>query len=515
MSDLELVLLLLTIVIVITAASRKLGLSIPIAMVVAGLVLSFAPFVPRVALPPDLVFLGFLPPLVFSGGYLTSLRDFKANLRPIMLLAFGLVIFTAAVVALVAHTLVPDLGWPAAFALGGIVSPPDEIAAMAIFQRLGVPRRIVTILEGESLVNDATALVIYRFAVAAAAVGAFSLFDASMSFVLVLAGGVVVGTVVGYAIDFIADRVTDTPLAVAITLIAPYAAYLPAESLGVSGVLATVVAGLWARHAMRHLSSDARIVGTAVWQIWLFLLNGLVFLLLGLQLRTVVGAVDLSTTTIGVAAAIVLAVVLSRFVWVFPATYLPRLIPAIGRADPNPPWRAVVVVAWSGLRGVVSLAAALALPVTFPYRDLILLFTFTVILATLVGQGLTLPIVVRSLGLAPEEDTAHAESHARALTGEAALRRIDELAIEWPGHTELVGTLRSQYEHRTSHAEIHHSDEPGAAEKELLEHSQIRRAVIDAERRAAFDLHERAIIDDEMLRRLERDLDLEELRMEA
>jgi Na+/H+ antiporter len=516
MSEIQLVLLLLAVVIVLTAISRRLGASTPIVMVVGGLLLSFAPGVPRVELPPDLVFFGFLPPLLFAGGYFTSLRDFKANLRPIVLLAFGLVLFTSALVAAVAHALVPALGWPGAFALGGIVSPPDAVAATAIFQRLGVPRRIVTILEGESLVNDATALVIYRFAVAAASAGAFSLLDASGAFVSALVGGVAVGMLVGYAIDRLAQRIADTALVVAISLVAPYAAYLPAESIGVSGVLAAVVGGLWARHAMRHASSDARVVAAAVWQIWLFLLNGLVFFLLGLQLPAVLRGVELTPVTLGAAAAIVLTVVFGRFLWVFPVVKVQRLIfPLLRRADPTPPWRAVTVVAWSGLRGVVSLAAALALPAGFPQRDLILLFTFIVILATLVGQGLTLPTLIRALGLAPEEDTAHAEAHARALTAEAALSRLDELASEWPGHKELIDSLRSQYEHRASHAELRHSEEPGAAEKELLEHSQIRRELIEAERRAAFDLHERAVIDDPLLRRIERDLDLEELRAEG
>jgi CPA1 family monovalent cation:H+ antiporter len=515
MTTIELVLLLITVVIAITALSRRLGLSTPIAMVLGGLVLSFVPFIPQVVLPPDLVFLGFLPPLLFAGGYFTSLREFKANLRAIVLLAFGLVIFTAAVVALVAHTFFPQLGWPGAFALGGIVAPPDAVAATAIFQRLGVPRRIVTILEGESLVNDATALVIYRFAVAATAAAAFSLTEAAGTFVIALAGGVLVGAVIGVIIDYLSKRLTDTAITVAITLVAPYSAYLPAEALGVSGVLAAVVAGLYARHAMRHASSDTRVVGAAVWQIWLFLLNGLVFFLLGLQLRFVLADARLTTDAIVATIAIVVAVVAARFIWVFPATYALRLVPKIRRADPAPPWRGVVVVAWSGLRGVVSLAAALALPASFPERGLILFFTFTVIMVTLVGQGLTLPLVIRTLGLAPDGDVAHAEAHARALTAEAAMRRIDELEAEWPDHKPLIETLRVQYQHRASHADVHDGDEPGAAEQEMLEHGQIRQEVIEAERRAAIDLHERGIVDDEMLRRIERDLDLEELRMEA
>ncbi|HKW78485.1 MAG TPA: Na+/H+ antiporter [Candidatus Limnocylindria bacterium] len=515
MSEIQLILLLLSLVIVLTAVSRRAGASTPIVMVLGGLVLSFAPGLPTVTLSPELIFFGFLPPLLFAGGYFTSLRDFRANLRYIVLLAFGLVLFTAILVAIVARALVPQLGWAGAFALGGIVAPPDAIAATAIFQRLGVPRRIITILEGESLVNDATALVIYRFAVAAAAAGAFSLLDASMAFVLVLVGGMAIGMVVGWAIDQLAQRVSDVPLLTAIGLVAPYGAYLPAESLGVSGVLAVVVGGIWARHAMRHATSDARVVAASVWQIWLFLLNGLVFFLLGLQLPAVVRSVDLSSATAVAAAAIVLTVVLGRIVWVFPVTYLPKVLAARKRNEPRPTWRPVVVVAWSGLRGVVSLAAALALPVGFPERDLVLLFTFVVILATLVGQGLTLPVVIRALGLAPEEDVAHAEAHARALTAEAALTRLDEMLAESPGHKPLIDTLRTQYEHRASHAELHHNEEAGAAEQELLEHTEIRREAIAAERRAAFDLHERGVIDDQLLRRIERDLDLEDLRMEA
>jgi CPA1 family monovalent cation:H+ antiporter len=253
----------------------------------------------------------------------------------------------------------------------------------------------------------------------------------------------------------------------------------------------------------------------AVWQIWLFLLNGLVFFLLGLQLRTVIRQVDLNSDTVIATVAIVLAVVLSRFLWTFPGTYLPRLIPKIRAAEPRPQVRRVVVVAWSGLRGVVSLAAALALPAGFPGRELILFITFTVILVTLVGQGLTLPLVIRALGLAPDQDVAHAEAHARALTAAAALERIEELAQQWPGHKELIDALRTQYEYRNSHADAHHDDEPDVAVKEELEHAEIRRELIEAERRAAADLHERAIIDDEIRRRIERDLDLEELRMEA
>ncbi len=514
MRDIELVLLLLVLVTALTLVARRLTVPYPIVMVLGGLVLSQVPALPDFQLPPDLVFFVFLPPLLFAGGYFTSIREFKANLRPIILLAFGLVIFTAAVVAAVAYMFVPALGWAGAFALGAIVAPPDAVAATAIFQRVGVPRRIVTILEGESLVNDATALVLYRFAIAAVAAGTFSLIQAGASFVVVLVGGIAVGVVVGLAGEWLLARIRDTPIAVMITLLAPYAAYLPAETLGVSGVLATVVAGLFSNQALRRSSSDTRVVATAAWQMVLFLLNGLVFMLIGLQLPSVVSGLGDFNRVLGHTAAVVLAVVLARLVWVFPSTYLSRLIPAVRRADPAPPWRAVFVVGWSGLRGVVTLAAALALPLDFPERSFILFVAFAVILATLVGQGLTLPLIIKRLGVVSRDDASHDEVHARGLTTEAALARLEELRSQWPGHIELIDQLRDRYTHRARHDEQHHED-GDAAEQELLEHGLIRREVIDAERRAAINLHERGVITDVVLRRLERDLDLEDLRMEA
>jgi monovalent cation/hydrogen antiporter len=515
MREIELVLLLLVLVTALTIIARRLTVPYPIVMVLGGLVLSTIPGLPEFELPPDLVFFVFLPPLLFAGGYFTSIREFKANLRPIVTLAFGLVIFTAAIVAVVAYWLVPSLGWAGAFALGAIVSPPDAVAATAIFQRVGVPRRIVTILEGESLVNDATALVIYRFAVAAVAAGTFSLIDAGMSFVVVLIGGVAVGLVVGFAGEWLLANIRDTAIAVTITLLAPYAAYLGAESIGVSGVLATVVAGLLSRRATRRSSSDVRVVATGAWQILLFLLNGLVFMLIGLQLPSVLRGLTADLSHVAtVTAAVCAAVVIARIVWVYPASYLPRLIPAVARHDPNPPWQAVFVVGWSGLRGVVSLAAALALPASFPERDLILFLVFAVILVTLVGQGLTLPLVIKKLGVVSTADASHDEVHARGLTTEAAVARLEELRGQWPGHIELIDQLRDRYAHRARHDEQHHED-GGAAEQELLEHGVIRREVIDAERRAALDLYERGVITEQVLRRLERDLDLEDLRMEA
>ena len=516
MPEIELVLGLLALVVALGILARRLGLPYPLVMVLAGLAVGIVPGIPQVELAPDVVFLVFLPPILYAGGFFTSIRDFHANLRPIALLAFGLVLFSAAAVAVVAHALVPALGWAGAFVLGAIVSPPDAIAATVIFQRLGVPRRIVTILEGESLVNDATALIVYRTALAALAVGSFSIVSAGVGFVFVLAGGIAVGAAVGWVVHKALDRAREPTFSVTISLIAPYAAYLSAEQLGVSGVISAVVAGLFARRALNSATSDTRITATAVWQTQLFILNGLVFVLIGLQLRTVLAALSTRSQAdaIGLGAAVALTLIVARIAWVFPATYIPRWVsPHIRRVDPAPPWRAVVVVAWSGLRGVVSLAAALALPVHFPERDLVVFVTFVAILATLVGQGLTLPPLIARLGIAADRDLAHDEGHARVLTAEAAISRIDQLADEWPTHRELIDQLRDRYEHRTRDHQRGH--ELGAAEQEVLEHTIIRRAVLEAERASAFDLRDRGVIDDEVLRELERDLDLDELRMEA
>jgi Na+/H+ antiporter len=519
MTEIELVLLLLVAIAAIATVARRAGVPYPIFMVLGGLALGFVPGLPRFELPPDVVFLLFLPPLLYYAAFFTSIRDFKANARPIGLLAVGLVVFTTAAVAAVVHTLLHELGWPAAFALGAIVAPPDAIAASAILRRLGVPRRLVTILEGESLLNDATALVAYRFSLAALATGAFSLADATGRFVVVAVGGVALGLAVGWGIAWLRARLSDTPVNITVSLLTPFAAYLPAEHFGLSGVLAAVTAGLFlGRRSSRLMSSETRLTGTGVWQMVVFVLNGLAFILIGLQLPLVLEALaDRSfAEVLGLGIAVSAAVIAARFIWVYPATYLPRMLSASLRArDPSPPRRAVFVVGWAGMRGVVSLAAALALPFTFPERELALFLTFFVILVTLVGQGLSLPWLINRLGVGADGDVAHDEAHARSATSEAAVARLDELASEWPTHLELIDQLRATYQHRARHVDAHHDGEPGAAEQELLEHRQIRREVIEAERRAALDMRDRGIISDDVLRRIERDLDLEEVRMEA
>ena len=519
----QLVLLLLVLATALAYLARRVGIPYPILLVLGGLGLSLVPGLPAVELEPEVVFLLFLPPILFGAGFNTPIRDFKANMRPILQLAVGLVLFTTVVVGLVAHALVPDMGLAAAFALGAIVAPPDSVAATAIFQRLGVPRRIVTILEGESLINDASALTAYRFAVAAALTGTFSLTAAGASFALVALGGIAVGVVVGALVTASWRRTADPILEITVSLLAPATAYMAAEAFGTSGVLAAVTAGLIVgRTASRALSSEARLIGRGVWNVVIFLINGFVFILIGLQLPGVVRELERPLLeALGIALVISLVVVISRIVWVFPSTYLPRRLSAGLRArDPYPPWRSVFVVSWAGLRGVVSLAAALALPravdgTAFPERNLIIFITFVVILVTLVGQGLSLPWLTRTLGVTAATGEDAEESTARTAANEAGMARLGELELENPDHLPLIQELRERYDHRASHVWEHQDAPRDEVELELFEHRRIRRSLLDAERDAVIRLRDDGAIGDEVLRRIERDLDLEELRMEA
>jgi monovalent cation/hydrogen antiporter len=516
----EAVLVLLVAATVLALVARRIGLPYPILLVLGGLALGFIPGLPTIELEPDLVFLLFLPPILFGAGYFTSVRDFKRNLRPILLLSVGLVVATTVAVAVVAQALVQGMGWAAAFALGAIVAPPDAVAATSVFQRLGVPRRVVTILEGESLVNDATALVAYRFAIAAALTGTFSIGAAGITLVAVAAGGIAFGLLMGMLIAWALRRVDDPVFSVVLTFLAPVATYLPAERFGISGVLATVAAGIWVgRHAPREMSSAVRIAGTGAWQVLLFLINGTVFILIGAQLPSVLDALEgySAGQLIGLAVVISTTVIAVRILWVYPGTYVPRALSrAIRLREPYPTPRNVFIVSWAGMRGVVSLAAALALPLNFPQRDLIIFLAFSVILATLVGQGVTLPFFIRRLGIVADTGEAHEEAHARMAVSEVALQRIDELEREWPGHLELIEALRAQYAHRASHADPHHGEaQLDETEQEMFEHGKIRGAVLDAEREALLEMRERGAVSDDVFRRVERDLDLEELRMEA
>ena len=510
---------LLVIVAALVTVSRKIRVPYPVLLLLGGLVVGLVPGIPRFELDPEIVFLVVLPPLLYVSAFLTPIRDFKTNLKNIASLAVGLVAASAGVVAAAAMVLVPGMTWPLAVALGAIVSPPDAVAATAIAQRLAVPRRIVSILEGESLLNDGTALTIYRAAVGAAAAVAVSVIGSLASFVFVALGGILIGLVVGWIVVWVRTRIDDTPVEITISLLTPYAAYLPAEALGVSGVLAAVTAGLFiGRRSSQIMGSEARLAGRATWESLVFLLNGIVFLSIGFQIGSISRQMD-RTTLLQLAAVGILvsaALIAVRALWVIGMSVRELLSDDQRRTR----LRESLVLSWAGMRGVVSLAAALALPVSLPgsalpARDAIIVITFTVILVTLVGQGLTLPLVIRALRLGSDSDEGHEESHARQELIEQALRRIDELEKKWPDHKPLIDQLRTSYQHRAEHEEQLHEAPGNEAEQELVEHRQIRSDVIDAQRDALRAMRDRGAIDDDALRSIERELDLEEIRMEA
>jgi len=506
--------------------ARKLTIPYPILFVVGGLLIGLIPKVPKVRLDPQLVFLFFLPPLLFPAALFTSWRDFRANLRPIALLAIGLVLFTTATVAYLAHYFM-GLPLAAGFVLGAIISPPDAIAATAIADRLNIPRRIVTILEGESLVNDATALVAYRFAVAAVATGSFSLARASGQFLYVGIGGILVGLLIGWLAEQFHRRVDDPPIEITVSLLTPFAAYLLAERLDVSGVLAVVTAGLYlGRRLPELLTFKTRLQGGPFWEMVEFLLNGFVFILIGLQLPEVLRALSGDAIPLRqdlwYALLISLAVILIRIFWVFPATYLPRLIfKKLCRADPYPQWQHVTIVAWTGMRGVVSLAAALALPLTiqndapFPGRDLILFLTFIVILVTLVVQGLSLPTIIRWLGVKDDGAIDKEERAARLKANQAALTQLNKIEEAEPAKADALRRLRAEYEDHIRQVEGVNPENANAplrlfsSEYERLSHEALLQ-----ERRTILELRNQGAINDEVLRRIQRDIDLAEARLQ-
>ena len=542
MPQLEIILGLLLAVAALATLATRLGVPYPILLVLGGSALGFVPGLPPVELDPELVFLLFLPPLLYVSALFTSWRDFRANVRPITLLAVGLVLMTTFVVASVAHTVV-GLPWGAAFVLGAIVSPTDAIAATSVAQRLGVPRRIVTILEGESLVNDATGIVAYRVAVAAVVTGAFSIWEAGLQFVVGAAGGVAAGFAVGWLVVWARRHLSEDPsVQNTISLLTPFVAYLAAEELphslwgllhdlfGVpgdlyfSGVLAVVTTGLYlGRKGPYIISSGTRLQGYATWELITFLLNGLIFILIGLQLRSVVEGLNEYTAGQLVSYALLtsLTVILVRMVWVFPATYVPRWASRrIRERDPSPSWRNVSVIAWTGMRGVISLAAALALPlqtasgVLFPDRDLIIFLTFCVILATLVVQGLSLPVLIRALGLEDDRIGDKEETHGRVSIAEAALERLDELVDEDWVREDTAERIRGLYSYRRNRFASRFEGDPEGVEERSAAYQHLMVELLGAQRLRLITMRDEGSIGDEVMHRIERDLDLEESRLE-
>lgn len=516
----ELVLVLLAAALVISLVATRLNLPPAVALVIGGMALALAPHLPSVELDPDLIMVLFLPPLLMASASFTVWRDFRADLRPILMLAIGAVIFTTLVVGIVAHWVMPSLPWAACFALGAIVSPPDAVAAKAVVQRLHLPRRLVTILEGESLVNDASGLVLYRFAVAAALTGSFNGLEAGGTFVWLAVGGIAIGVACGFGMVLIAKRLDDGRMTIVASLLASYVAYLAAEKVHASGVLATVACGLVVG-AREHeiFRAQVRIQAEAVWEIVVFVLEALVFVLIGLALRGVLermgGDANALWTSFPLMVAVTVAVVVARFIWVFPGTYLPRMVsPTLRARDPSPPWSIPVVIGWAGMRGVVTLAAALALPTEFPGRDPILLTSFAVILFTVLIQGTTLgPLITRLQLKAPEGRIAEPldMAGARVVVAQASLDALEVLVH--PETAELQHPRLVEEYRRRVRALTRGRDERDAIEAERLSHFATALIAVQAGRDQLIRLHRERQIHVSVLRTIEGELDLEELRL--
>ena len=496
----------------------------PIFLVLGGLALGFIPGIPTLQLPPDVVLIAVLPPLLYASAFFTSLRDLRANARPIGMLAIGLVIATTTVVAVVAHTAVDSMSWSAAFVLGAIVSPTDPIAATAIMRRLGVPRRIVTVVEGEALVNDGTALVLYRVAITAAVSGMFSVWNASWHFLWSVVGGVGIGLVVAFLIAALRRRLDNPPVEVTIALMTGYLAFIPANAANASGVLAVVTAGVYLGWRTPELTSvQTRLQGVAVFEILFFVLNALLFALVGLQLSHILDVLTghSAGTLFKYGLLTTAAVIGTRLVWAPIFLYLPKLLyrrPGRERGTIGHP----IVVAWSGMRGAVSLAAALAIPLSthsgapFPERDLIIFLTFCVILGTLVFQGLTLPLLIRTFRIEADHLDEKEDAKARIKAADAALARLEELTGEEWVRDDTAERLRGLYGFRKDRfASRFDRDDDGAIEERSLNYQRLRRELLEAERSQIVDLRRQGVISGDVERRLQRDLDLEDARLDV
>ncbi|HVG51779.1 MAG TPA: Na+/H+ antiporter [Xanthobacteraceae bacterium] len=520
-----LVWLLLVIAAVAVVASR---LKIPpsILLVIVGVILAAFPGLPALHLEPEMVLLLVLPPVIYDSAVAMSWREFRFNLRPIALLAVGCVVFTTVMVATAAHFLL-GMPWAVGFVLGAIVSPPDAVAPLSIIRRLQLPHRLVVVLEGEGLANDATALILYRFAVIAVSLNTFSLGPAVGSFIAIVICEIAWGIGVGWLMLRLRRWVKDPQIEITLSVITPFLAYWPPEHLGGSGVLATVTAGLYISwNGFRLISAATRLQGIFFWGFLIYLIEGMIFLITGLQARTLVERYETVPLTglIASAAIICAVVIVTRFVWMYPATYIPRWASAsLRKRDPPPPWQHPFLLSFTGVRGIVSLAAALAIPLTtasgepFPYRDLILFLTFSVIIVTLVGQGLLLPVVIRALGLAQtghrerDEDTME-EHFARQQAIAAALERLERLGAERNLSDDVIQPLRIYHRDRLQQAE--HRRAGGKEERALNAlHDELELLMIATEREQVNELFRDGRVKDEARRRIERELDLREARV--
>ncbi|MBS0641985.1 MAG: Na+/H+ antiporter [Proteobacteria bacterium] len=489
METFEILLGLLAASVALASAAQWLKVPLAVVLVLGGMALAFVPGLPTIELEPQLALALFLPPLLQMSAYRTDWPGFRSSLRPILLLALGAVLFTTLVVAATARLLLPELPWAAAIALGAIVAPPDAVAATSVLRNFNIPKRLVTVLEGESLLNDASSLVLFRFAVAAAATGTTSLGWASVQFVVAAAGGVAVGWLVGRAAMWVFSHLEDTLLDILVALLAGFAAYIAAERLHVSGVLAAVACGLvLGRQQHAEFSARTRVEAAAVTDFFEFVLTALVFVLIGLQLRGILLRLEDHNAwqLAGLAVAVSAALVLSRFAWVYPVTWVPRALSrTVRERDPMPPWSHAAVVSWAGMRGVVSMAAAMALPEGFPERDTLVFLAFCAIFTTLILQGTTLGPLIRWLGVnvpdgVPVPGVAPNALEARREATEAAIEAVED-EMEGAEHKDVVDDMLQELRERAEHAELFRQD-PEKAQQRVAAKLSLRLAAIEAAR---------------------------------
>lgn len=515
-------LLLLFVTIVVGALAKRLNTPYPILLVIAGLLLSFVPHVPHITLNPDVIFFVFLPPLLYAAAWTTSWREFSNALVNILMLAIGLVIFTVVAVAVMAHWLFPHFDWRTGAVLGAAVATTDAIAATSIARRLGVARRVVDIIEGESLVNDATGLLALQFGIAAIVGGqSLSVSAGVLRFAYLAIAGVVVGLIVSVIVEVVERGVDDGPIEIAISIVVPYTAYFAAEAVHGSGVLAVVTCGLYlSRKSAQFFSPGVRIEARAVWQALVFVLNGIVFVLIGVQLPVILAGIrNYSLPSLILFGALFsLLVIALRLIWVFPNASLSWLVRTriLKHQITKPPARYILIAGWAGLRGVIALAAAMSLPQGFPNRNLIIFLTYCVILATLVGQGLTLPLLIRLLGLQSSQHVDQEEFEARRDILEAALARLEDLRKEeGAAFSDVYDDVAQHYRTRLSTLRGEGSDEHGTTEHHVRLYNSISRELVRLERRIAVDLRNEGRMSEEALQRIVYELDLDETRMAA
>jgi len=524
--SLLLIVSLLFIVSMLAMLSDKLRVSYPIFLVIAGLGISLIPGIPHIQLDPDIVFVIFLPPLLYSAAWYTSWHDFWLMRRPIGLLGFGLVLCTAFTVAYFSHYLIPDFSLALGFLLGGIISPPDAVAATSVLQNLKVPKRVVTILEGESLVNDASSLIVFRFAMAAVLTGKFVFWRAGVDFLMVVLMGILIGLVIAH-IAYAIHRwlPTTSSIDTAITLICPYLMYIAAEHFHYSGVLAVVSGGLFLSYRSHDiLSYGSRLQSQSVWNVLIFLLNGVVFILIGLQMPDVVrGLGEYSLhAAIWYGIAISLLTIIVRILWVYPGAYLPRMLSRrIRSREVKPGWRVIFLTGWSGMRGVVSLASALAVPIAlpggdaFPHRNMILFITFCVILSTLVLQGLTLPLIIRWLKIEVKETQEEERLSLRLRLANTVIEHINTHYPEESGTIEAFSRLKARYERIAAITDKRlkrEGEENGKPPGFLRQYRRLLLELVSIQRQELSRMRRDNEYSEEVLRNKETELDLEEAR---